>query len=126
MLPRIASMTKQLEAQFKSQMFDGSNLISILGLLTAFQVLYDTKCTQEGLSMWLCHFFEKKPSGDAPIACAYMSTSSKARQECVLSSYCKVVTYLLMRYSTTDNIAEADAEIDISKLTNNQNAVQYA
>lgn len=75
----IAKMAKRLEVQLKLQMFDGSNPITILSFLLAFQMACDTNITHAGVSMWLFPSFVKKPACAALSARTCLTSSRPSR-----------------------------------------------
>lgn len=62
---RFAKMARQLQVQLKSQMFEGSDPISILDSLPTFQIACNTNGIHKDEEMGLFHFFMKKPAGAA-------------------------------------------------------------
>lgn len=84
----IAKMGRRLKVQLKSQMFDGSDPITILSFLPAFQMTSDKNRVHEGADMWLFHFFRKKPAGAEFNAKKCLTSSRRSCQKGNLTSYC--------------------------------------
>lgn len=52
--------------------------------------------------------------------------SHKSQKEGIVTSYCKVVNYLVETYETDDVIAEADADMMRFTLPSNKSPAEYA
>lgn len=116
---------KGLKFQLKSQIFDRSDPITILGFVPAFQMMCDMNGLHKGVTRWSSHHFTKKSAAAVPSARPCPTSSCKSLQEEYLTSYFEVISYLLSTYATDDKLADADAEIIKCKQPQDLNAVDY-
>lgn len=77
----IGKMVKQLEVQFKVQIFHRSDQITIFRFFPAFQMACGTNDIRKAAAMWLYHFFMKKPAGAALSAITCLTSSRQSHQE---------------------------------------------
>lgn len=123
---KVVTIAHKLEAQLKSQNFEGSNLISILSFLQVFQIACNMNGIHESAAMSLRHLFMKKPATAGLSACECLSSSGLLHQKDKLTSCPQVVCYLLKTYATVDINKEYDVEISDFKEPNGQSRTEYA
>lgn len=121
----ICKMAKQFKVQLKSKIFDGSDLITVLNFLLAFQVACNRMAFMRTRPCGHSTPFMKKPDGAALSAKTFLTSSSWPHQERKLTSYCQAVRYLLNTYATDDITFEADAHIINYRQLQNFNALDY-
>jgi len=120
-------MTRRMEVQLKSQIFDPMDPITILSFLPAFKTACDSNGIHEGAAMWLFQFFVKKTAKAALSArTTTVSASGGKTKASQLTSYPAVVQFLLRTYATDEVIAEADAEISRYRQPDRMSPQDYA
>jgi len=136
---RISKMQKGMNVQLQSQKFDGTDPVTVINFLDAFQTACDTNGIHEGAAMWLFQFFLKNPAqatvkarlaADSPRKKKHRIGSSSRRhlsnETEKLCSYVEVVQFLLLTYATDEVIAEAMNDLQAFQQSPSTGAVDFS
>lgn len=124
-------MAKYTTAQMKAHISGPFNPISITAFLYKFKLACDTNGIREGAAIWISNFFKKKPALAVPntgLADMHKAQTGKTStgKTTTLSTYPRVINYLLHIDSSNENIADMGDEITIFSQPPNKTPSQYA
>lgn len=112
---RISKMLKKMEARMRNhQVFDASNLISILSLSKKFKTACDSNEISEDAILRLIHCFMKKPWNTAVFSRLQLRTARSSKlnkNDGSLFVYRELVSHLLATYATDDVSNRTDSDI---------------
>lgn len=122
---KISKITKQLQVQIKSNMFEASDPISIFSFLHQFNAECDSNYMNKWGVMCLVPHFMNKPASKV-LTTRFLLIKSGCRDHGgTLTSYCAVFNHLLADYASDEIIAETVSEIETMKKQPNRSATKY-
>lgn len=95
----------------KEQTFNGKDLIFVINYLTQLRGASDSSRAHEEAAVWLFSAYMSVPALSAIEALSTLSFNLEKQHEGTITSYARVMRYLLRGYATDAVIAKADEEI---------------
>lgn len=123
-------VTKRLQTQMRSLMFDALHTISFISFLSAFKLASYINGVHDGTVICFFDFLMKGFCADVPSArfCLKPTSSSNTSmaKKGMLHTYLDVVSSLLWTYTTNDVIAETDSALTRHTQASTMSPWQYA